>query len=769
MKKVELLAPCGSMAALKMAIACGADAVYLGGNQFGARAYAKNFTNEEIVETIKLSHLYNVKVYVTVNTLIYDHEFTEVLKFIDFLYHHDVDAIIVQDLGLLKTIRKHYPDLPLHASTQMTVHNPSGVKLLKDEGLSRVVLARENTIDEIKHINDEVGIETEVFIHGALCVCYSGQCLMSSLIGGRSGNRGRCAQPCRKRYSLMEEDNVLIKNKYLISPKDLNTIENLAEIIEAGVSSLKIEGRMKDPEYVAAVVSTYRKAIDSYYATGKIQITEKDLHELRQIFNRGFTKGFIFNATSKDFINHEKNNNAGVKCGKVVGVKGNKVTIKLDLPLHVGDGIYFNKSNLGLVVTKLSLDNDLATIEVANPVILNDEVYKTKDVMLETSVQDFELPKIPINGSIELFINQKAKLTLIDDRQNEITIESDFIVQPSINQTLDSERITAQIGKLGNTQFVLNNLDIKRDANIFVVTSALNELRRKAVDALIKLRETHHKRRPPLTYKYHEEDYRRFNEELELAVYCETYDQYRAAKDSGIKRIFVDEDIVKLVDDDAYLVKRRINHQDQALPNRKLVISDLGALYKALNHKYEVISNYNFNVVNSETINYLLFNNVSRVTLSLEMNEAAFKNLRYSDKTKLEIIVYGYQEVMITKYCLFSSINGCKHCPRNNSKHYYFIDEINEYFPIRMDKACKMHIYNSKNLILSKEVLKLKDYGYKKFRINLTCEDYQESLTVIKAYQELIMNNNINSIEEIITKYKVNNNYTRGYFNKAIM
>lgn len=769
MKKVELLAPCGSMAALKMAIACGADAVYLGGNQFGARAYAKNFTNEEIVEAIKLCHLYNVKVYVTVNTLIYDDEFPEVLNFIDFLYHHDVDAIIVQDLGLLRTIRNHYPDLPIHVSTQMTIHNLSGLKLLQNEGVSRIVLARENTIEEIKRINDEVDIETEVFIHGALCVCYSGQCLMSSLIGGRSGNRGRCAQPCRKRYSLMEDDHILVRNKYLISPKDLNTIENLGDIVKAGVTSLKIEGRMKDPEYVAVVVSLYRKAIDSFYSTGKVQITEEDLHNLKQIFNRGFTKGFIFNASSKDFINHEKNNNAGVKCGRVVSVKGNKVRLKLDLPLNIGDGIYFAQANLGLTVTNLKKENDLIILEVSSPVSLHDEVYKTKDVLLEASVKDLELPKLPINGKLELFIGSRAKLTFVDDLNNKVTVISDFVVEPSINQTLDKERIKTQIGKLGNTPFVLKDLEIDGDDHIFVVMSGLNELRRKAVEALIKLRETYHQRENTFKYEYREVNKSTTNQELELAVYCETIDQYLAAKTCGVKRIYVDEDIIDLIHDDVYLVKRRINHEDKALPDRKIIVSDLGALYRSLNNHEEVVTNYNLNVVNSETINYLLTINVSRITLSPELNELAYKNLRYSDKTKLEVIIYGNQEVMVTKYCLFNSLNGCRMCPRKNTKRYYLVDELNERFPVKMDKACKMHIYNSKNLVLAKEVLKLKEYGYRKFRVNLTFEDYQESLKVIKAYQSLIYDDDIRLIEDIINKYKENNNYTRGYFNRTIM
>ena len=278
MKKIELLAPAGNIEALKAAIQGGCDAVYIGGDHFGARAFSKNFNNEEIVEAIKYAHLYGVKVYITVNTLIYDNEVDEFLQYIEFIHKNNVDAVLIQDLGMFDLLRKTFPNLELHASTQMHIHNLDGVKLMERLGMKRIVLARETSIDDIKNIVNNCRAEIEVFVHGALCISYSGQCLMSSLIGGRSGNRGTCAGSCRLKYDVIDNNNQkLNKNNYPLSTKDLNSLEYVGELIDAGVSSLKIEGRMKSKEYVYKVVSIYRKAIDSYYKNGKVIIDDNDM------------------------------------------------------------------------------------------------------------------------------------------------------------------------------------------------------------------------------------------------------------------------------------------------------------------------------------------------------------------------------------------------------------------------------------------------------------------------------------------------------------
>ena len=334
MKKIELLAPAGNIEALKAAIMAGCDAVYLAGKLYGARAFSKNFNNEELVEAIKYAHLYGVKVYVTVNTLVYDDEVDAFLEYIEFLHKNNVDAIIIQDFGMFDLVRKTFPELEIHASTQMHIHNLDGVKLMERLGMHRVVLARETSIDTIKEIKDNSNIELEVFIHGALCISYSGQCLMSSLIGGRSGNRGACAGSCRLPYDIISYDGKkLNKDRYPLSTKDLNSLENIGELIDAGVSSLKIEGRMKSPEYVYMVVSLYREAIDSYYKNGFVKINEDELLKLKKIFNRNFTKGFLFNTTNNDIINAYRPNHMGVTVGRIISYK-DLFTVKESLHLQ---------------------------------------------------------------------------------------------------------------------------------------------------------------------------------------------------------------------------------------------------------------------------------------------------------------------------------------------------------------------------------------------------------------------------------------------------
>ena len=320
MKKIELLAPAGNMQSLYAAISAGADAVYLSGKKYGARAYAINFSDDELVEAIRYSHLYDVKVYVTVNTLIYESEMDDFIKYVEFLYRSGIDAVIMQDLGAMDLVRQKFPKLEIHASTQMNIHSLESVKLLEKLGIKRAVLSRELSINDISNIKKNSDIELEIFIQGALCVSFSGCCLMSSLIGGRSGNRGACAQCCRMKYDLVC-DNKIVDNGYLLSTKDLCTVYDMDKLIDIGVSSLKIEGRMKRPEYVYTAVRLYRKAIDSYITTGKIDINDTDIYELKKIFNREFTKGFLFNESNDIFINKKRPNHGGVEIGKVTSIK----------------------------------------------------------------------------------------------------------------------------------------------------------------------------------------------------------------------------------------------------------------------------------------------------------------------------------------------------------------------------------------------------------------------------------------------------------------
>ena len=331
MKKVEILAPAGSMESLYAAINNGADAIYLGGDKFSARAYASNFDNEKMKLAVDYAHSYGVFVYVTMNTLLKEEELKKAIKYVGYLYEIGVDALIIQDLGLYELIRERYKDFEIHASTQMSIHNGEGAIYFKDKGFHRIVLSRELSMDEIKHISTDLKIETEMFVHGALCVSYSGQCLMSSMIGGRSGNRGRCAQPCRMEYVLKGDKSPEEKSGYLLSPKDICTLEDVKGIINSGTYSLKIEGRMKRPEYVAGVVRNYRKAVVKELKKVEYDL-QKGKSELLQLFNRGgFSKAYLNKNVGRDMMSFSFPRNTGIFIGKID--KNGEIILEEDIQL----------------------------------------------------------------------------------------------------------------------------------------------------------------------------------------------------------------------------------------------------------------------------------------------------------------------------------------------------------------------------------------------------------------------------------------------------
>ncbi|MGL6107300.1 peptidase U32 family protein, partial [Romboutsia sp.] len=335
MKEIELLAPVGSFEALKAAVQNGANAVYLGGKDFSARASANNFDRDELKQAVRYAHIRGVQVFVTANTLIKQNEIYDFVEYAKFLYDIDVDAIILQDIGMAKLLKKELPDFELHASTQMVAHSLEDVRYLESVGFDRVVLAREVHIDEIKYICENCKADIEVFVHGALCVSYSGQCLMSSMIGNRSGNRGRCAQPCRQKYELIDINTGEVMDtdgQYLLSPRDLNTIEEVDKLIDAGINSLKIEGRMKRPEYVATVIGSYKAAINEYQSSKKLNVSNETMSNLYTIFNRKFTKGLLLGEVGKDMMNSEIPNNQGLYIGKVL--EHNKRSKRLKIMLE---------------------------------------------------------------------------------------------------------------------------------------------------------------------------------------------------------------------------------------------------------------------------------------------------------------------------------------------------------------------------------------------------------------------------------------------------
>ena len=528
MKNPELLSPVGDFECLKAAVQNGANAVYLGASSFSARAKATNFDESELFEAIKYAKLRNVAVHLALNTLIKNEEFNDAINLAVKAYNNGVDAIIIQDLGLASYLRENYPEIPLHGSTQMTVHNLEGVRQLEKLGFARVVLSRELSLDEIKYIRENTNIELEVFIHGALCISYSGQCLLSSMIGGRSGNRGLCAQPCRLPYELIEDENGKISSLdkgYLMSPRDNFGIEYLPELIKMGINSFKIEGRMKTPTYVGVVTKHYRKYIDlvlnnisldseSLKNMIKTNLNNKNLdtnltdkEEITQVFNRGgFSTGHFKPTPNKELIFKDKPNNMGIYGGTISHINENKGHLKLKLEdtLSIGDRISIN--NESYTVSELMIDNKNfeslekgSTVKIGRmkgKISVGNKIYRIETAKLNKSIsptfkEDKNFRKVKLNGEIILKENTPISFKVWSDKgfYNDLKSEviSNFIPQPAINKPISEEKIIEQLSKTGNTEFEFENINVILDDNLFVQMSILNDLRRTALEKLESL------------------------------------------------------------------------------------------------------------------------------------------------------------------------------------------------------------------------------------------------------------------------------------------
>ena len=479
MKKPELLSPAGSTQAAQQAVLNGADAVYLGGSSFGARAFAANFTYEQMKQTIDFCHLYGARVFITVNTLIYQHETQEFLSHLKTIYELGADAFIIQDIGMMDAVSQLFPDIEIHASTQMHNHNDSSLCFVKSLGADRAVLAREMSIEQIKNLNCD--IEKEVFIHGSLCICYSGQCLFSALTLGRSGNRGKCAQSCRMKYTLTDSAGIKYKTGYLLSPRDIALFDDVRLLSEAGIDCFKIEGRMKPPEYVGLVTKIYRGLLDGS-GTHK-----SDIEYLKKLFNRGFTKGHLLQ--SDELMSTLRPNHAGVPLGKVASVNKRTIAVELTDTLNQGDGIKFERTDTGFICNRIYLRGKLAsharagqTIELENKADAKpgDSVVKTTDTELIKSLSGQGRRSIGITAHLRAKKNEKLSLEL-SDSQHSVKVYGDIVQQ---SRTAPSKEPESSITKLGGTPFEITNISIERDDDIFIAKSSLNAVRREAVQAL---------------------------------------------------------------------------------------------------------------------------------------------------------------------------------------------------------------------------------------------------------------------------------------------
>lgn len=648
MRKPELLAPAGSMDALKAAIAGGCDAIYLGLTNFSARAFAGNFTHEEFTEAIRYAHERGVRIYVTMNTMLYETEIENAKKEIDFLYHADCDALLIQDYGLFHYVRTCYPDFEIHCSTQMHIHNLSGVRFMQQQGAARVVLARESPIELIREAVN-TGMEIEVFAYGAICISYSGQCLMSASLKNRSANRGMCAQCCRLKYYDREGDP-FEEGEYLLSPKDLNVIDRLPQLMEAGVSSLKIEGRMKRPEYVYLTVKTFREAIDTVYAGRSYTLSRQRQKELLLMFNRGFSHGHLFHDDVKQRMSWFRPNHMGVRIGTVVRYYKGRVLVRLTDTLNQNDGLRIldQKTDIGLTAVKIEKNGRLVNRAQAkdevwlechgdNRPVPGAKLQKTSDRVLIDAI-DRAIAKgkdIPVSVNCTAFIGSPFEVRVKDEDGFEAMACSTFLVERAKNAPLSKEKIENALSKSGDLPFNVTSVSMDTD-EVFMPVSVMNDTRRNAMEKLCQIRAVRHPERTEAK-EYQFSLSQPKEPEKHILLLSDHMDPDFSYPDSEM--IIQRDPIVPAQD-----AKERIDHE---------VISQAGDLAMDLS---DCIAGMNLNIANSYAAAFVLsIKGINSIIVSSEMNNMQIHDLyeafekRYGFRPFLYRLVYGRRTLMYIK------------------------------------------------------------------------------------------------------------------------
>lgn len=764
MKKIELLAPAGSYEALVAAVQSGADAVYFGGKNFGARAFANNFDKESIKKAIAYAHIRGVKAYITVNTLIFDSEINEFLDYIGFLYENDADAIILQDIGMVSAIRPLFPDFEIHASTQMSIANLEDALFYQSMGFKRIVLARENSAEEIAHIKKNVDIEIESFVHGALCVSYSGKCLFSYVKGGRSANRGECAQPCRQRYHVTNSKKT-IGSDHFLSTRDLCTIGDLKKIVDNGTDSLKIEGRMKRHEYVATVVKSYREALDALYA-GQTVDHDALITKMANVFNRKFTKGFILNEEAKDIVNSQTPNNIGTHLGTVekLDKRNKKVTIKLDQELSVGDGLSLGEHVGRILINNQIVDQadkgDLITLDYIGEAKAGDPIRKTSDKKILDEAKNYqqkEFIKIPLYMNLSIKKDQSPVLVITDHMGHEVTFRDHSLVAESAKTNALSQAIVeSQLSKLESTPYYMKELSIDMEEDVFLKISTLNHLRREAVEMLDQARSIRN-HRPKKVHKASIDNYLKEQSSVfenkeknkKISVYCKTKDQvdacadypdiciyaedesiYRYADSSNLKAFFVTPIILKdwqIKDLDSFIEEAKPNILTTSLGYAKYVHE----CYHKQGIQREIRLDYMSNCANYLTYKYIdSMDYISSATMSIETSSLLSTDVALYEQDKIELPILLHPILMVCEFCPYKTKNKCKSCS---------VDELkmtsdprgNHNIAIKKDLYCRMILVDEKLWDNRSAIAIAEKHQIFKYRIDLLKETKNEVKTYL--------------------------------------
>ncbi|MDE7324388.1 MAG: U32 family peptidase [Lachnospiraceae bacterium] len=719
-QKVELLAPAGNFSCFRAAVNAGADAVYLGGDQYSARAYAGNFSTEEILDALRIAHIFHRKIYLTVNTLVKENELANLVPYIKPLYESGLDGVIVQDIGALECLRRRFPGLALHASTQMTITSIYGAAYMKKLGVCRIVPARELSLDEIKDIKDKTNLEIECFVHGAMCYAYSGQCLFSSILGGRSGNRGRCAGPCRLPYTT---DNG--RTLYPLSLKDMYTLSVLPELIQTGIDSFKIEGRMKSPEYVAGVTAMYRKYIDQYleHPDKPYKVAAKDEQLMRELYIRSDI------------------------CTGYYQLHNDKTMVTLNEPGYSG-----------------SSQEVLKTIQ---------KQYILQNILL------------PVTGHVYIHAGQPALLTLSCDKAT-VTIEG-ALVSGALSRPLDESEISKQLSKLGDTCFELTDLTIDTDHSSFMPVRALNELRRMAClkleDELCSMV------KPKISVNHDVQEIFRpktavqIGEVNTLCVLTTTVEQLMAANDfHEIRRIYVNSDVFitnhslekLLLSEKEYIFVmphifrkkswKYLTEYEKLLTSGRfagVLVRNLEELEWLVEIEYTgmICSDYTIYTWNHTALDFLS-QQFDGITLPLELNRKELDML--SADCAIHFVVYGFIPLMYSANCIRKTLDYCINDKEKENNIYRLTDRYKNVFAVRQNCIhCYNILYNTVPLSLHGQLDSVLKKNYNMLRLDFSIEDKEQTRAVIAFY--------LRRIKGTDTKYEFPlKEFTNGHYKRGV-
>ena len=780
----EILAPCGSYDILVAAVKAGADACYIGGSKFGARAYAENLDTDSIIKAIDFAHCHNTSLYLTVNTLFKNNEIKELYDYLLPYYEAGIDAVIVQDLGVFSVVKNLFPDLPLHCSTQMNINSLHGAQFMKKQGASRIVTAREMSLEEIKKIKENVDIEVETFVHGAMCYSYSGQCLMSSLAGGRSGNRGKCAQPCRKCYN----------GKYLLSMKDMCALELIPQLLDTGIDSLKIEGRMKNEYYVASAVDAYKELCKDY-ALGQFSIDKAMQYKfkLANIYNRGgFSDGYFFMHNGPQMLSLERPNNQGVCIGKLISVLDGKIELKLEQDLYKGDVLELKLYNDDIIEITSGMEGKKGELIKLNApktkqITKKQSVYRTRcNYILNKTAELFsDTRKLAVKGNFKGIVGEASAYTMsveFEDKSFSFTATGN-VIEESMNRPAKEDDIRQKLMQMGETNYFVDKLDIKLSNNSFIPASVVKNLRRMAVEGLEATICKSYRRNVSDNIYTNIEDAiseNKSNTNFKLNIGVLTLEQLKTISDYDfINGIYLEKDLyieakqknlldkIKTKDIDIYIclpyiVKSSFN-LDEYLQNMDINgiyirnIDGFSGVLNSVNKDYKVVlgsSLYAYNSKAAEFFDSFIDDMVYEVPK--ELNEQEIMGL---SKQKKELVLYEYQQVMLSAQCVPKTLSGCN---KNNDIIKITDDKGNIFYSRAVCFECCNVIYNGKPLYLFDKIniTKLEDINAVSYRINFTLETPAEINKIISDYKCFVEGNNAFKKEK--------GQYTAGHFNRGV-